>query len=225
MKPAADNLFLPYDAYAKAVKEKIRQEFRRLTLAPFDQLTVVGTKQLTERVFREVDRLNRRHWAALCEWVYEWVYVQYGDNPPDRDWTKVVDDWLKGYDPVTRYRYDTEAERKRLRLAEGVLTAREQADRKMLDEVVKTAAGLLLSQSLQAGLDIMGEIQAEAYEEAGEGLDELLLYHSCQDERVCEECEADDGKVFRKKDAPKIPRHYRCRCWYTRASGSKQPKG
>lgn len=226
MRPKADNsLFLPYDAYAKSIKEKIRQEFRRLTLAPFDQLNVVGTKRLTERVFHEVDRLNRRHWAALCEWVYEWVYVQYGNDPPDRDWTKVVDDWLKGYDPVTRYRHDTETERKRLRLAEGILTAREQGDRKMLDEVVKTAAGLLLAQSLQAGLDIMGEMQTEAHREAAEDATEGLLYHACHDERTCEVCAADDGKVFMVKDAPRIPRHYRCRCWYTRAKGSQQPKG
>lgn len=176
---------------------------------------MIRVKTLTETVWKRVDRINRKHYEELCEWVYEWVYVQYGDNPPDRDWTKVVDDWLRGYDPTTRYVYEAELERKRLRLCEGILSCRETQDRPGLEDVLRTAASLLLTQSVQEGLDIMGETQLEAFAEAG-GDEALVQYHACDDDRTCGECKACDGKIYRISEAPRIPRHYRCRCWYTR---------
>ena len=214
MKPTQQDLYRPYEAYAAALKRKIKQEFNRIRLAGFDELNVLRVKQLTEGIYERVDRLNRAAYADICDWVYEWVYVQYGKEPPDRDWTKVVDDWLKGYDPVTRYLYGPELERKRLRLAEGILTAAAGMDRPMLEDVLKTAASLLLTQSLQAGMDLLAEAETEAYTEADP--EAMVQYHACDDDRTCKDCRDYDKKVFRISEAPRIPQHYRCRCWYTR---------
>lgn len=215
MKPTQAELYRRLDQYAELIRKKIKQEFNRLLLAGFDELNVVRTKELTKTIYERVDRMNRQHYADICEWTFEWVYVQYGKDPPDGDWTKVVDDWLKGYDPVTKYVYDAELERKRLRLNEGILASREYQDRPGLEDVVRTAANLLLTQSLQYGLDLIGEMEERAYEAAG-GEDGLIQYHSCNDSRTCGECKGYDGQVFRASEAPRIPIHARCRCWYTR---------
>jgi len=226
-----EELYKRYDAFVETARRRIRQEFNRITLAPFDKLNVIQAGELTESIWRRVDRANRRAYAELCEWVYEWVYVQYGAEAPRKDWTEIVDRWLKGYDPVTRYVYESELERKRLRLVEGILTARETQDRTMLEDVARSAASLLLTQSTQVGLDIMGAVQMEAYTEVLEAvrreegeqpervqeISELIRYNACDDSKTCGECRDDDGKVFRVSEAPRIPRHYRCRCWYTRA--------
>ena len=217
MKPTQQDLYRPYEAYAATLKRKIKQEFNRIRLAGFDELNVIRVQSLTESIWKRVDRFNRDAYAEMCEWTYEWVYVQYGEKPPHRDWTKVVDDWLRGYDPVTRYIYDRELERKRLRLNEGILATRENQDRPGLEDVVRTAANLLLTQSLQYGLDLIGETELEAFQEAAEDEDALVRYNACNDSKTCNECWKLNGKVFRISAAPHIPQHYRCRCWYTRA--------
>lgn len=216
MKPTQASLYKPFDEFAEKARKTIQQEMNRLILAPWDELHITQAKRKTEILFKRIDRMNRKAYRELCEWVYEWVLLQYDREPEERDWTKVVDDWLKGYDPVTMYVYDSEMERKRLRLVEGILTAMETQDRQALTEVVRAAGSLLLTQSLQYGLDLMGETERKTFEETDE--EEMLVYHACNDSRTCAECHADDGKVFRKSEAPRIPRHYRCRCWYTRAT-------
>lgn len=213
MKPTQAELYKPFEAFAGQLERLVKQEFNRLTLAGFDQLNVIRTAELTAQIYQKIDRFCRKHYEEICEWVYEWVYVQYGKDSPDKDWTKVVDRWLKGYDPVTRYVYGSELERKRLRLNEGILTAREYADRKMLTEAVRTAAGLILTQGMQYGLDLIGEMQEQAYQEADP--ESELLYHACDDNRTCDDCRECDGKIYKASEAPRIPQHYRCRCWYT----------
>lgn len=213
MEATQEALYSRHDRFAELIRKKIKQEFHRLLLAGWDELNVTRAAEVTRTIYERVDRMNRRHYAEICEWVYEWVYVQYGRDVPHRDWTKVVDDWLKGYDPTTKYVYENELERKRLRLYEGVLACRDTLDRPGLEKLLKQAADLLLTQSIQYGLDLVGEMQEEAYEEMDE---DELLYHACDDSRTCSECREDDGKVFKRSEAPRIPRHYRCRCWYTR---------
>ena len=76
---------------------------------------------------------------------------------------------------------------------------------------LRTARNLLARQIEQACIDITDRVQ----EEASEG-DETLkgwIWHTAQDERVCIECNANDGKFFRKY--PKRP-HYGCRCTFER---------
>ena len=216
MKPTQPDRYRPYEAHAATLKRKLKQEFNRLLLAGFDELNVIRVQSITESIWKRVDRFNRDAYAEMCEWTYEWVYVQYGDKTPHKDWTKVVDDWLRGYDPVTKYIYDRELERKRLRLNEGVLTTRETQDRPGLTDVVRAAANLLLTQSLQYGLDLIGETELEAFHEAPEDEDALSRYNACNDSKTCNECWKLNGKVVKVSEAPHIPQHYRCRCWYTR---------
>ena len=220
-KPTQAELYEAYDRYAEEVRELIKKETNRIALAGFDELNVIRTKTITTRLYERVDRLNRRRYRELCEDVALWVYWQYDLEPPKRDWTKVVNERLREYDPVTQYVYERELELKRLMLEEAVLTAREKGDRNALNDALKLAANLLLTQSLQGGLDLMGETEQEAFAEAARelGLDEdeaFVQYHACNDSRTCGECKEDDGKIYPVNGAPSIPRHYRCRCWYTR---------
>ena len=134
----------------------------------------------------------------------------YGEELPPKDWTRIVDRWLRGYDPVTKYIYDRELERKRLRLNEGILTTKETQN--ALNDALKLAANLLLTQSLQYGLDLVAQMELEAYDALD--VDEVM-YHACDDEKTCKECWKDNGKIFRLEEAPRVPRHNRCRCWYT----------
>ncbi len=210
-----------YDAYTETLKKKIKQEFNKLQLAGFDELNVIRVTKVTKRIWKQIDRMNRKAYADMCGWVYDWVYMLYGDIPPDMDWVRYVDEYLKGYDPVTRYVYGPELERKRLRLTEGILTVRETQDRQGLEDVLRTAANLLLTQSLQYGLDLIAKVEMQAFEEEGE----YVRYNSCGDSRVCEDCEELDGKIFPIDEAPRIPQHYRCRCWYTPAEAPDRNSG
>lgn len=216
METTQAELYRRYDDYAVEIMKVIRDEFTPLRLAGFDELTVTNTIRRTKLIYERIDKRNRKAYREMCDWVYEWVYVQYGKNPPNKDWTKVVDAWLKGYDPVTQYVYVNELERKMHRLNEGILSCREETNHAGLEDVIRTASNYLLTQSLQTGLDLMGEMQKRAFADA-EDEEAKVQYHACDDDQTCGECHADDGKIFRLSEAPRIPRHYRCRCWYTRA--------
>ena len=47
-------------------------------------------------------------------------------------------------------------------------------------------------------------------------LDLRLQYHNANPNpaRICPVCQADIGKVFRLEDAPRLPRHPHCYCFY-----------
>lgn len=42
-----------------------------------------------------------------------------------------------------------------------------------------------------------------------------LRYHAVLDDRVCDDCSSNDGKIFKIENAVPLPRHPRCRCFYS----------
>lgn len=216
MDKSPKQLYKKLDAFQTAVKERIKSEFVQLSLAGFDELNVIQARKVTQALYERIDRFARKQYRVLYGWAYEWAYVQSGRDLGKTDWTKVVDDWLKGYDPVTQYVYDRELDRKQMRLEEAILTAKEYNDRQMFDDALKTASNYLYTQIVQYGLDLTDEGEMDGFRDSGT---EYVQWHTYMDGRQCSECEERDNKVYPFVEAPDIPAHYRCRCFYTRVSG------
>lgn len=54
----------------------------------------------------------------------------------------------------------------------------------------------------------------ESTNEYLEAVNKIWVWHSEDDERICDDCAAHDGEVFEDKDnIPEIPVHPNCRCW------------
>jgi SPP1 gp7 family putative phage head morphogenesis protein len=117
---------------------------------------------------------------------------------------------LKQYNRTTGYLYGNELDRKRLRYQEQLLTAREFQDRVMYNDSVKKASALLWTQISQYMINAVDEARIKAFEDFGV---KKVVWRTMKDEKVCEDCDANNGKTFDIDNLP--PKHYGCRCYLT----------
>lgn len=125
--------------------------------------------------------------------------------PIDDVWLLAV---LAKANPVTRYQYMPEADRKRLRLAEGLNTARSLLNRPLYHEELRKFANLWYTQTNQYMIDTVDEATMDTYEAAGV---KYAMWVTQRDGKVCTECRERDGVVYPIKNFPPKP-HYNCRC-------------
>ena len=193
------------DTLLAKLKKKLRAEFNRLGSMGFDELNVVNTKNVTKEMFERLlaDNEKMYHKAAKS------AYTAAGgdkDSEPDIEWVLGA---LMAYNLVTGYLYDKEAERKRLRLNEQILTAREYDDRGMYNNSLQRTANLWWTQTSQYGIDIVDKATLQAYKDLGV---EKVRWKTVVDKRTCKVCKERSDKVF---DIDKVPvkAHYNCRCY------------
>lgn len=202
-------LYKPLDDYLERLKKKIRTEFNHLSLAGFDRLNVMQTRQMTQSTFDRIESFNRAEYARLVRHAWKWACRRVKKRPRDIDYLDYVLEYLNGYDPVTQYIYTREIDRKRMRLNEGILAAREFSDRNAFEKAVKKTADLLYTQSMQYGTDLIQAAMLEVYERAG--IDDLM-WISVMDGHECKECHDRNGVIYKRRNYPQKP-HYGCRCY------------
>lgn len=164
-------------------------------------------KELVERL----NGCNRKGYRRIAKYVDDWFLfdVLLADEDIGRiDAKKVVDRVLDSYNPVTGYVYKRELDRKRSRLVEEILTSVQLQDRQRYETVLHKAANLFFTQSMQYAIDVADETLKEEMER--NGITEVVWLTE-QDERVCSECSARDGKIYKIDSIPPKP-HYNCRC-------------
>lgn len=202
------------DSLLAKVKEKIRTEFNRLGVMGFDELNVVNTKKVTKEMFDRILAENEKAYQKAAKKAYTKAKKEaevLGYTAEDKE--ELDHEWLLGvllaYNLVTGYLYDREAERKRLRLNEQVLTAREFGDRKMLNDSSRKSANLLWTQTMQYGIDVVDKATLQAYKDMGV---EKVRWVAELDSRTCKVCRQRNGKIYELSKFPTKP-HYNCRCY------------
>jgi SPP1 gp7 family putative phage head morphogenesis protein len=200
------------DSLLAKLKRKIRTEFNRLGSMGFDELNVVNTRKTTVQMYDRLLTANEEAYLKAAIAAYEKAEGSAKDagftgeeSEIDLDWLLAV---LLGYNLVTGYIYGREAERKRLRLNEQILTAREYDDRGAFNESLRRSANLWWTQTMQYGIDVVDKATLQAYRDAGV---EYVRWIAVQDERTCEECGPRHMKIYRIDKAPSKT-HYGCRC-------------
>ena len=111
---------------------------------------------------------------------------------------------LSEYDPVTRYVYTHEVERKRMRLAEAYIASNGDS------REVKKALRLWSNMIRQYSIAITDEALLLTYKKAGV---EYVKWITEEDERRCGQCAERHGKVYRIDNVPPKP-HMGCRCYF-----------
>ena len=119
-----------------------------------------------------------------------------------------IEAFLLGYNLVTGYLYGREADRKRLRLNEQILTAREYDSRQMFNDSLRKAANLWWTQTVQYGISAVDEATITAFKDMGV---EKVQWIAADDEKTCSICGGRDGKIYDILKVPPKP-HYGCRC-------------
>jgi SPP1 gp7 family putative phage head morphogenesis protein len=203
------------DSLLVKAKKKIRTEFNKLGVMGFDALNVVNTKKITKEMFDRLLADNEKTYRKAADDAYS----KGKKKARSAGYTEVEKpngvggEWLVGillaYNLVTGYLYDREVERKRLRLNEQILTAREYNSREMYNYSLRRTANLWWTQTAQYGIDVVDEATLQAYKDMGV---EKVKWVAELDSRTCNVCRERNGVIYELSKVPKKT-HYNCRCY------------
>ena len=201
------------DTLLEQLKKLVRREFNRLGIFGFDELNAPRvTKETTELFERLMAENLKRYLQAAQKASKDAKALAIGAGYEDRE-IKIPDQawvlaFLHAYNFVSGYLYEQEAERKRLRLAEQMLTAVEYQNRTQYNDSVRRSANLWWMQTAHYMLDAVDESTLYTYEKMGV---ERVEWHTNVDGRECKTCRERNGKIYPIDDVPPKP-HRNCRC-------------
>ncbi|MFA5675447.1 MAG: hypothetical protein WDA65_02895 [Christensenellales bacterium] len=111
---------------------------------------------------------------------------------------------LDEYDPVTKYVYNHEVDRKTMRFAEAYIAGKgNKTD-------TKTALRLWSNMVRQYAITVTDDALIKKYKSDGV---EYVKWITEEDERRCTECAKRHNKIYPVGNIPPKP-HINCRCWY-----------
>ena len=204
------------DKLLEQLKKLIRREFNRLGIFGFDELNAprvsAETIQLFERLMRENEKLYlqvaKRAYSDAVAAAIAAGYHDPGENRINASW---VGNLLGSYNLVSGFLYESEAERKRLRLAEQMMTAKEYQNRTMYNDSVRRAANLWWMQAAHYMLESVDKATLDGLKDSGV---ERVKWHTQIDGRECKTCRERNGRTYAiDKVPPKA--HRNCRCYIT----------
>ena len=203
------------DSLLAKAKKKIRTEFNRMGVMGFDSLNVVNTKKVTKEMFDRLLADNEKTYRRAADNAYSKAKKKaLSAGYTEEEKTEGVGgEWLIGillaYNLVTGYLYDKEVERKRLRLNEQILTAREYDSREMYNDGLRRTANLWWTQTAQYGIDVVDKATIRAYKDMGV---DKVKWVAELDSRTCTVCRERNGNVYELSKVPSKT-HYNCRCY------------
>lgn len=201
------------DTLLAKAKKKVRTEFNRMGVMGFDTLNVVNTKKITKEMFDRLLSDNEKMYRKVADDTYGKAKKKAGSAGYTEDEPEGISgDWLftvlLAYNLVTGYLYDKEAERKRLRLNEQILTAREYDSREMYNDSLRRTANLWWTQTSQYGIEVVDKATLQAYKDMGV---EKVKWIAELDSRTCKVCRERNGVIYELSKVPSKT-HYNCRC-------------
>jgi SPP1 gp7 family putative phage head morphogenesis protein len=201
------------DTLLEKAKKKLRTEFNRLGLLGFDELNVTNTKKVTKAMFDRLLSENEKMYKKAADKAYSKAKMKAQEaGYREEEEKELGGGWLTGvllaYSFVTGYVYNREAERKRLRLNEQILTAREFDDRQLLNSGLQRSANLLWTQTTQYGITVVDKATLQGYKDMGV---KEVRWKSVIDGRECKVCRERNGKIYKISKVPEKT-HYGCRC-------------
>lgn len=171
----------------------------------FDELNVLG---ICKTLYAALESDNFKTFLELAIKKYRST-EPHGNEEPDDEW---IMEYLEEYDPVTKYVYKNEVERKRDRLAEAVNASTEKA------KEFTRGLGYWVQMTAHYVDDVSDTATIKAFKDAGVT---VVRWNSQEDGKVCKECRDRDGIEYPIDDIPPKP-HWGCRCYLTAVKSKKQ---
>lgn len=185
------------DVIIRYLNKRFIEVFHRLkSLVSFDELNVL---QSTRLIYDELMQITEEKLLELAVYYYNGT-VKNPKTSIDREWLYLI---LDDYDPITKYVFLHEVERKRARLAESILASQNKS--KEIDTALRYWSAMVA----QYAIEVTDEAVKQAYVDDGV---EMVMWVSMLDDRRCKECEKREGKVYDISNVPPKP-HIGCRCY------------
>lgn len=209
-------MYAKVDIFLKKLKRLVRKEFDRQAAFPFDELNARFVKKETRALYQRLKKFNRLNYLEIAREGQEWAFQalpeslreKYKSKLENADMGEIVASTLASYNFVTGYLYESEAERKRMRQAEEMLTAALLYTRAKYRQAMDRSATLWYRQSAQYAIDVEDEAVMDTWRAAGI---EKVEWVAEDDAKTCSVCRERDGKTYALADLPQKP-HYNCRC-------------
>ena len=191
-----------YESTDKILKRlKIQQKrlfSRNKATMSFDQVNVLAR---SETMYHDLDEMNKKAYLEIASKVYkEWF--PNSDKELGLSWLFAI---LMAYDPVTKYVYNHEVDRKRSRFAESIIASSTKSK-----EFI-TAFNLWWNQTEQYGITVADKAAVQSFKD--QGISEVV-WNTEKDESVCKICKQRNGSIYPIDKIPSKP-HYKCRCYLT----------
>ena len=177
-------------------------------------MNVVQIKKHIGKLYKSAYNIIKGEFAAIINPVIQGIEEEAIDMGFDGDIRDLDEAWIEEffdeYNPVTKYVFSNELDRKESRLFEALVSNVEERHKSY-----QTAENLLVRQVKQYAIDLEDAIAKVVYEDSDV---KKVQWNAENDHRTCDICGELDGMIFELKDAPpKI--HINCRCWYTPVKG------
>jgi SPP1 gp7 family putative phage head morphogenesis protein len=189
----------PYSATDKTIAYLNKQYgklFRSVTA--FDELNVI---QASHDIYDKVYDMVKQEAARLSSTVYRKHHRE--EEPSVFDAVAWVALLVLAYNPVTKYVFDNEIERKRARFAESVIAS------DVPTEEIALAKRLLAGMNAQFLDDLTHETMIQAFKDNGT---KRVRWVTSPDDKRCKRCASMHGKIYPIDNIPAKP-HIHCRCW------------
>lgn len=187
----------PYSKTDKTIaylNKQYARMFRRVTA--FDELNVIDA---SHEIYDEAYSLAEREATRLAQTIY----ADHSNEERVFDAAGFVLALILAYNPVTKYVFRNEIDRKRARFAEGLISS----DRPQ--EEIARAKRLLAATNAQFMDDVTFDTMVTAFRDNGT---RYVRWVTSPDDRRCKVCAAMHGKRYPIDRVPPKP-HIHCRCW------------
>lgn len=189
------------DKIIKLLRRYLIQEFSRVrSLTSFDEVNVLDT---VNSVYADIDLTIRKYFLKLANRAYKDALEEEMTVSLDMAFLLGV---LSGYNPVSKYVYINEFDRKRLRLVEALIAT--GGDSVEADRAMKQLALMIGCYAIA----VVDEATLAAYRQEGV---EKVRWISEEDSKVCSICRERNRIVYPINELPPKP-HYNCRCYFER---------
>jgi len=199
MKPKND-----FYLYTDKIISYLNKQFIRLfgnlkSTIPIDELNVL----------QSVKELYLKSYQLVQEMLYKLSVIAYDNaplenftvsKPPELEWVLLFFD---RYDPITKYVFSAEVERKSARCYESLIASTTKP------KEVDTALRYWSAMVNQYAIEITDEAVLKAYRDNGIKRVEWI---TIEDDKVCKICAERDGKIYDIDNIPPKP-HIGCRCY------------
>ena len=173
-------------------------------MAKIPMLDEYETLNYIETMYEQITNFTVKKYLELAQEIYK---KETGDFWEDVTLHSLYTDLLEVYDPVTKYIWTNEMDRKRARLYESVMASKKMGASEVRKEI-RTAERLMSKMNTQYAISTWDYATIAGYKKNGV---KYVRWQTAEDERVCEECNGLDGKIFSIKNVPARP-HWNCRC-------------
>lgn len=192
---------------AKIIK-KLNREFRHNRLALFDEMNVVGVRKHVNKLYKDAYKIIKKEFSEILNPLYTEIYDEAKALGFDGDLRDLDEGWIEEffdeYNPVTKYVFKNEIERKKSYLFESLV-----ADVSSRYQSYIKAEKYLAKQVKQGGINLDDAVAMQVYKDLGVT---KVKWIAEDDYKTCGVCNELDNQVFNIDEAPP-KQHHNCRCY------------